>query len=170
MSKKDLKRIKVLILDVDGVLTDGRIIFDSDGRETKVFDVQDGLGIVCWQKLGSRVAIISSRASNVITHRAKDLEIKHVYMGVFPKMTAYEKLLKILKVKDEDVCFVGDDLADLGILKRVGFSVAVSNAVTEVKSICDYVTKKSGGRGAVREVIEVILNAQGKWTTVVEHF
>ena len=165
-----LKKIKALFLDVDGVMTDGRIIFDSDGKESKFFDVQDGLGIVCWQKTGHDTAIISSRASKVITHRAKDLEINHVYMGVFPKIDAYVKLLKELNVSDEEICFVGDDLADLGILKRVGFPVAVSNAVKEVKGVCDYVTEKHGGQGAVREVIELILKAQGQWAKVVEHF
>ena len=165
-----LQKIKALILDVDGVLTDGRIIFDSDGRESKVFDVQDGLGIVCWQKLGFQVAIISSRASKVIPIRAKDLDISHVHMGVFPKMDAYVRLIKDLEASDDEICFMGDDLADLGILKRVGFPVGVSNAVKEVKSVCDYVTEKNGGQGAVREVIELILKAQGKWSKVVEHF
>ena len=165
-----LKKIKALFLDVDGVLTDGKIIFDSNGNETKFFDVQDGLGIVCWQKMGFKLAIISSRASDVITHRARDLSIEKVYMGIFPKVDAYVSLLKEFGVSDEEVCFVGDDLADLGILKRVGFSVAVPNAVHEVKQISDYVTQKPGGQGAVREVIELILKAKGEWDKLVAHF
>ena len=159
-----LKKIKVLIVDVDGVLTDGGIIIDSNGVETKRFDVQDGFGLVFWKKCGLKSAIISARQSGVVAHRAKDLQIDKVFVGVYPKINSYDALLKEWGIKDEEVCFIGDDVADLAILKRVGFSVAVANAVFEVKSIAKYVTTKKGGEGAVREAIELILNAQGKWT------
>ena len=158
-----LKKIKCVAMDVDGVLTDGRIIIDSKGVETKNFDVQDGFGIVFLKKCGIKTAILSARKSGVIAHRAKDLKIDKVYVGVFPKLSAYERMLKELKVLDEEVCFIGDDLADLGVMYRCGVSVAVANAVSEVKQIADYVTVRPGGRGAVREVVELILQAQGHW-------
>ncbi len=159
-----IKKIKVVVCDVDGVLTDGRIIYDSDGREIKNFDVQDGLGLGALRKMGIQLAIISSRDSKVVAPRAAELRVDHVYVGVEPKMKAYEDLLKKLKMKDEHVCFIGDDLADLRILERVGFPVAVANAVKDIKKVAAYVTKKSGGRGAVRETAELILKTQGLWS------
>jgi 3-deoxy-D-manno-octulosonate 8-phosphate phosphatase (KDO 8-P phosphatase) len=161
--KDALKKIKCLAMDLDGVLTDGRIIIDSNGVETKNFDVQDGFGIVFLKKCAIKTAIISARASGVIAHRAKDLKIDKVYEGAYPKLGAYESMLKEFKVSDEEVCFIGDDLADLSVMRRCGFAVAVANAVAEVKQIADHVTVKQGGRGAVRETIELILKAQGHW-------
>ena len=161
--KNALKKIKCVAMDVDGVLTDGRIIMDSNGVETKNFDVQDGLGIVFLKKCGIKTAIISARPSKVVAHRAKDLKIDKVYVGVYPKLSAYESMLKKFKVLDEEVCFIGDDLADLSIMRRCGVSMAVANAVLEVKQIADYVTVRPGGRGAVREAVELILQAQGHW-------
>jgi 3-deoxy-D-manno-octulosonate 8-phosphate phosphatase (KDO 8-P phosphatase) len=162
--KDALKKIKVVAMDVDGVLTDGRIIMDSNGVETKNFDVQDGFGIVFLKKCGIKTAIISARESGVVAHRAKDLKIDKTYVGVYPKLSAYEDMLKEFKALDEEVCFIGDDVADLGIMRRCGVSVAVANAVFEVKQIADHVTVKRGGRGAVREAIELILQAQGLWS------
>jgi 3-deoxy-D-manno-octulosonate 8-phosphate phosphatase (KDO 8-P phosphatase) len=161
--KDVLRNIKVVAMDVDGVLTDGRIIVDSNGIELKNFDVQDGFGIVFLKKCGIKTAIISARESGVVAHRAKDLKIDKTYVGVYPKLSAYEDMLKEFMVQDEEVCFIGDDLADLCIMDRCGFAVAVANAVFEVKRIADHVTVKSGGRGAVREAIELILQAQGHW-------
>ncbi len=162
--KETLKKIKALVMDVDGVLTDGRIIIDSNGIESKNFDVQDGFGIVFLRKCGIKTAIISARASGVVAHRAQDLKIDKVYVGVYPKLAAYESMLEEFKLKDEEVCFIGDDLADICILRRCGLAVAVSNAVFEVKEIAHLVTNKQGGRGAVREVVELILKAQGHWS------
>ena len=162
--KDALKKIKCLAMDVDGVLTDGRIIVDSNGVETKNFDVQDGFGIVFLKKCGIKTAIISARESGVVAHRAKDLKIDKVYVGVYPKLSAYEDMLKEFKAIDEEVCFIGDDLADLIIMRRCGVGVAVANAVFEVKQIADHVTVKRGGQGAVREAIELILQAQGHWS------
>lgn len=167
MTKAALKKITVVALDVDGVLTDGRIIYDSTGRETKVFDVQDGLAIVLMRRLGFKLAIISARASKTITVRAKDLGIDRVYMDAYPKRKAYEAMLKAFKVRDENVCFVGDDLVDIPLLKRAGFAVAVRNACPEARRAADYVTRKTGGRGAVREVIELILKSQGRWAEIL---
>jgi len=162
--KNALKKIKCLAMDVDGVLTDGRIIMDSHGVETKNFDVQDGFGIVFLKKCGLKTAIISARESGVVAHRAKDLKIDKVYVGVYPKLSAYEDMIKEFKVLDEEVCFIGDDVADLGIMRRCGVAVAVANAVFEVKHIAGYVTVRHGGHGAVREVVELILQAQGLWS------
>jgi len=162
--KDAFKKIKCVAMDVDGVLTDGRIIIDSNGVETKNFDVQDGLGIVFLKKCGIKTAIISARESGVVAHRAEDLKIDKVYVGAHPKLSAYERMLEEFKVLDEEVCFIGDDLADLSVLRRCGVGVAVANAVLEVKQIADYVTVKKGGRGAVREVVELILQAQGRWS------
>jgi len=164
MSKEILKNIKVLVMDVDGVLTDGKIIVDSNGVESKNFDVQDGLGIVFLKQCGIKTAIISARQSEVVKFRAGDLKIDQVFVGVYPKISAYEEMLKNFGVSDEEVCFIGDDVVDLSVLKRVGFAVAVDNAVFEVKKQADYVTKRSGGHGAVREVVELILKAKGQWT------
>jgi len=161
--RERLKKIKVVAMDVDGVLTDGRIIVDSNGIETKNFDVQDGFGIVFLKRCGIKTALISARASGVTAIRAQDLKIDKVYVGVYPKLGAYESMLKELNAGDEEVCFIGDDMADLGIMRRCGVAIAPANAVWEVKQIAAYVTSKSGGRGAVREAIELILRAQGHW-------
>ena len=158
-----LRNIKVLAMDVDGVLTDGKIIVDANGVETKNFDVQDGFGLVFVRKAGIKTAVISARPSDVVKYRMEELQIDKVFTGVYPKTAAYEQMLKGFGVRDEEVCFVGDDLADLVILKRAGFAVAVANAVFEVKQVAGHVTKRSGGNGAVREVVELILKAQGKW-------
>ena len=166
--KSKIKKVKVLALDVDGVLTDGKIILDSDGKETRAFDVQDGYGIAVFKKAGFRTAIISAREAKPVEIRAQDLRIDKVYQNAYPKLDAYEKMLKDLDIKDGEVCFMGDDLPDIPVLKRVGFAVAVGNAAAEVKTQVDYVTKNRGGAGAVREVIELILKAQGKWDPIVQ--
>ena len=165
--EEKILKIKVLAMDVDGVLTDGKIIIDGHGKQTKNFDVQDGFGIDFFQNAGFKTAIISARSAEAVTARVKDLKIDKIYQDAYPKANAYVKLLNDLKVNEGQVCFIGDDLPDLGVLNRVGFAVAVANAVEEVKKASDYVTKKSGGNGAVREVIELILKTQGKWDGVV---
>ena len=165
-----LKKIRVVAMDVDGVLTDGRIIIDGNGLESKNFDVQDGFGIVFLKKCGIKTAIISARDSAVVAHRARDLKIDKSWVGVYPKISAYESLLKEFEVSDQEVCFIGDDLADLCIMKRCGVSIAVANAVFEVKQIADYVTTHRGGAGGVREAVELILKTQGHWSPLLyEH-
>jgi 3-deoxy-D-manno-octulosonate 8-phosphate phosphatase (KDO 8-P phosphatase) len=162
--KDILSKIKVVAMDVDGTLTDGRIIMDSNGTEFKNFDVQDGFGIVFLKKCGIKTVIISARHSDVVAYRAKDLKIDKIYVGVYPKLSAYENMLEEFNVPDQEVCFIGDDVADIGIMRRCGFAVAVANAVFEVKQIAHHVTSKRGGKGAVRETIELILQAQGHWS------
>jgi len=158
-----LQKIKVVAMDVDGVLTDGRIIYDGMGRELKCFDVQDGCGIACLRKANLKTAVISARGCRAVRARTDDLKIDAVYLDAYPKIGAYEKMLKHFGVTDAEVCFIGDDLPDIMILKRAGFSVAVANASADVKKKVHYVTKHQGGRGAVREVVEKILKCQGKW-------
>ncbi len=159
-----LKKIKVLAMDVDGVMTDGRIIYDGSGKELKFFDVQDGYGIARGRREGLKAAIISARSCPAVSARAQDLKFDAVYLDAFPKALAYEKMLRKFAVTDDEVCFIGDDLPDHAILARAGFAVAVFNAVPEIKKIADYVTRRPGGRGAVREVVEKILKAKGHWS------
>jgi len=166
--KKRIEKIRLLIMDVDGVLTNGEIVIDHEGKELKVFHVQDGFSIVFFKRLGFKTAIISARGSEAVQFRAQDLGIDRVYMDVRPKTKAYEKLLEEFGLKDEEVCFLADDLPDVCVFKKVGFAVAVNNAVEEVKKISHYVTKKEGGKGAVREVIELILKVQGKWDNILK--
>ena len=161
------RKIKLVICDVDGVLSDGKIVFDSMGRELKNFNVQDGLGLVLLKNFGIQSAIISARESKVVAHRAKELKIDHVFVGVSPKVSAYDQLIKKLKLRDEEVCFIGDDLTDLFVMKRVGLAVAVSNAVDEIKKVAHLTTRKHGGEGAVREVTDLILKSQGFWPKVL---
>ncbi len=165
--KSKIKKIKLLALDVDGVLTNGKIVLDNRGKELKYFDVQDGYALVQLRKSGILTAIISARSAPSVTARAKDLKIDKVYQDAYPKLDAYQKLLRDFNLKDDEICFAGDDLPDLPVLRRVGFAVAVANAVKEVKDIAHYVTKNFGGDGAVREVIEMILKGQGKWEKVL---
>jgi len=167
---KKIKNIRLLILDVDGVLTNGKIILDDQGKEIKVFNVKDGFAIVFARQMGLKTAIISARAAKAVTARAKDLKIDKVYQNALPKIKAYLRCLKELKVKSHQTCFVGDDLPDLAVLEKVGFSVAVSNAVEDVKQRVDYVTRSKGGEGAVREIVELILKEQGKWKKNLEQF
>ena len=168
--KEKAKRIKFLILDVDGVLTDGKIIYDSEGKEMKFFNVLDGLGIVLLRRAGIKTAIITAKTSKVVMRRSKDMQVFAVYQNVAKKEKTYKKILKKFKLTDSQVCFIGDELIDLPVLNRAGFSVAVSNAVPEVKRKADYITKRPGGGGAVREVIEIILKSQKKWNEIVKTY
>ncbi|RKY33032.1 MAG: 3-deoxy-D-manno-octulosonate 8-phosphate phosphatase [Candidatus Omnitrophota bacterium] len=164
------KKVRLLILDVDGVLTDGRIIYDSQGRDLKLFDVHDGLGVYILKKAGIPTVIVTAKGSKAIRPRARDMCISAVFQNISPKSAVLEKILKRFKVKPEEICFIADDLVDLCLIKKVGFKVAVFNASSEIKKACDYVTFKHGGRGAVREVSELILKAQKKWQEAVSAY
>jgi len=164
------RKIKLLLLDVDGVLTDGRIIYDSAGRDLKFFDVHDGLGVSCLKKAGIKTILITAKGSKAIKPRARDMHVEAVFENILPKSIALEKILKKYPVSSVEICFVGDDLVDLSMMKRVGFPVAVFNACSEIKRVANYITFREGGRGAVREVAELILKAQGKWQEVVGNF
>lgn len=165
-----VKKIKLLLLDVDGVLTDGRIIYDSRGRDMKFFDVHDGLGVYLLKKQGIKTVLITARGSKAIKPRARDMGVEEIIAGVSPKSNAFPGLLKKYKLSEEEVCFVGDDLVDLCMMKRVGFPVAVFNAAPEIKQSAAYITLRQGGRGAVREVAELILKTQGRWPQVIAYY
>ncbi|MBI3320998.1 MAG: HAD hydrolase family protein [Candidatus Omnitrophica bacterium] len=156
-------RVSVLLLDVDGVLTDGRIVYADYGDELKCFDVQDGAGLVFWNRMGLQSAMITARHSRLVKRRAKEMRIDFLAQKRLIKRPAYEELLKRFRVSDAQVCAIGDDLMELPMLRRVGFAVAVPGAVEEVKRVSHYVTTRAGGRGAVREVVDLILKAKGLW-------
>ena len=162
--------VELVILDVDGVLTDGTISLDENGVERKHFHVRDGSGIKYMMRAGLRVAIISGRESNANIVRARELGIEDVYQNAKVKLVPYQQLLAKLGLTDEKVCVVGDDLPDLPLVRRAGFGVAVADAAQELKIEADYVTGTPGGRGAVREVAELILRTQGKWAGVTRRY
>jgi 3-deoxy-D-manno-octulosonate 8-phosphate phosphatase (KDO 8-P phosphatase) len=161
------KKIKLLLLDVDGVLTDGRIIYDSRGQDMKFFDVHDGLGVYLLKRAGIPTVLITAKGSRAIKPRARDMRVDMVLENIFPKSIALDKILKRYKISAEEICFVGDDLVDLSLMKRVGLPIAVFNAAAEIKQGAAYITLRAGGRGAVREVAELILKAQGKWQEAI---
>lgn len=167
--KEKARKIKWLLLDVDGVMTDGGIIL-SGGLEIKRFHVQDGLGINLAQRAGLRVGILTSRESEAVARRARELEIEEVSQGCSTKLEAYLQVLERYGLKDEEVAYMGDDLPDLPLLRRVGLAFAVANAVPEVKRQADHVTQKAGGEGAVREAVELLLRLMGQWEKVVASY
>ena len=164
------RKIRILILDCDGVLTDGRILLLPGGEETKIFDVKDGHAIVMAARAGLRTAIISGRESAAVRMRAKELGVAHLYERAWVKTEPYEKILADEGLVDENVCYVGDDVVDIPLLRRSGLAVAVSDAVEEVKQFSHLVTRREGGRGAVREVIELVLKAQDKWDELMSRY
>ncbi len=166
--KEKIKKIKMIILDVDGVLTDGGLMIGHNGFEYMKFNVQDGAGIVMAQKVGYRFALITGRNTAIVDRRAEILHIADVFQNRFFKIETYEEVIKKYHLKDEEVCYIGDDLLDLPILERVGFSSAPANAVDDVKEKVDYVTVRKGGKGAVREMIDLILNLTGKKEKLIQ--
>lgn len=165
-----IRGIRLLILDVDGVMTDGRIIIDDAGLESKQFDVRDGHGLKILMRYGIEVALLTGRKSRVVDHRAADLGIKEVHQGVWNKQEVFDEILKERKLTPEQTAYVGDDVVDIPLLRRVGFGVAVADACPEAVRAADYVTEHPGGRGAVREVCEVILKAQDRWGDVAARY
>jgi YrbI family 3-deoxy-D-manno-octulosonate 8-phosphate phosphatase len=162
--------IAMLVLDVDGVLTDGGIVYGDNGVELKQFHVRDGSALKIWQHAGKRAAIITGRTSPIVAVRAAELGIDPVYQGAMEKMPAYRRLLTDAGLGPEQVCYVGDDVPDLPLLGSCGLAVAVADACPEVLAAAQYVTRAAGGRGAVRETIELILRCQGLWQRVVDRF
>lgn len=162
--------IKLLLLDVDGILTDGRIIYGSGNQEFKAFDVKDGHGLKLLQRAGIAVGIITGRESDVVARRAKELEIEYLYQGAKDKLIPYREILQRSGLHDEQIAYAGDDLIDLPILKRVGFSVTVADALDEVKARVDHVTTRPGGRGAVRELCDLLLRSGGHWDEVTSRY
>lgn len=164
------RRIRLLILDCDGVLTDGRIIMLPGGDETKSFDVKDGHAMVMAQRAGLPIAIISGRKASVVQARAKELGVAHLYEMAWVKTEPYEAILMKEGLVDEQVCYVGDDVVDIPLLRRAGLAIAVGDAAEEAKQHSHFVTSRSGGQGAVREVIEMILKAQDKWNEAMARY
>ena len=163
-------RIRMLILDVDGVLTDGRIIIDDRGLEVKHFDVRDGAGLKYWHRAGHKSAILTGRESPAVLKRAEELGIAIVRQGAKDKLAAYEAILAQEGLADDEVAYVGDDVTDLPVLRRVGFGAAVADGAPEARAAALYVTQRSGGRGAVREVIEKLLRLQGRWDMIMQRY
>lgn len=168
--KERLQKIQLLLLDVDGVLTDGRIIYGSDGTETKAFDVKDGHGLKLLQRAGIRVGIITGRQSPVVSHRAKELGIEILYQGAKDKMVPFAEILAETGLGVEEIAYVGDDIVDLPILLKVGFSATVADALPEVKQHVHYITERVGGRAAVREVCDLILKESDRWDAVTQKY
>lgn len=168
--KEKLDKIKLLILDLDGVFTDGNIILNEDGSESKRFNLHDGHGIKMLLRTGVKAAIISGREARVTQIRAEQVGIELLYQGQKKKLPAFEKILDDLSLNNEQVAYIGDDLLDLPLVKRAGFGVAVANAVDELKEAADYITKKAGGDGAVREVIDLIMKTTGTWDTQMQRY
>ena len=166
----DFAKIKILALDVDGVLTDGTLIINADGSESKFFNSLDGHGIKMWQRAGLKVALISGRVSVPTERRAEQLQIEYVFQDCHCKLPVVEQLLDKLGLSPENMAFVGDDLTDMPVIRYAGFGVAVDNAVDEVKQCADYVTTRPGGSGAVREVIEYILKNSGRWQELMKRY
>lgn len=168
--KECLKNIKLLLLDVDGVLTDGRITYNSDGTETKAFDVKDGHGLKMLQRAGIKVGIITGRKSSVVEHRAQELGINILYQGALDKLVPFQEILEKHSVKEDEIAYVGDDIVDLPILQRVGFSATVADAIPEVKERVDYIAERAGGKAAVREICDLILKEAGLWDDVTAKY
>ncbi|MBU0634964.1 MAG: HAD-IIIA family hydrolase [Candidatus Omnitrophica bacterium] len=170
MKNEKAEKIKILIVDADGVLTDGTIICGNFNDEYRAFNVHDGFGFELLHRSGIKSAIISGKLSRALARRARSLKIKHVYQNVSNKSSVFKKILKKCRLKPEEAAYVGDDLFDLPVLKNAGFSATVPEACGDVKNAVDYVSKKRGGRGAVREIIEFILKSQDKWEKIIQHY
>jgi 3-deoxy-D-manno-octulosonate 8-phosphate phosphatase (KDO 8-P phosphatase) len=163
-------RIKLLLMDCDGVLTDGRIWLMEDGSEQKSFNTHDGLGLALLHRAGLRSGVITGRTSTGLTRRAGELEIEFVRQGDPNKVEAFEEILRLAGLEEDEAAFIGDDLTDIPLMQRAELAVAVADAVEEVRGVAHFVTRREGGRGAVREVVELILKSQGRWNDLVEHY
>jgi YrbI family 3-deoxy-D-manno-octulosonate 8-phosphate phosphatase len=162
--------IELLLCDVDGVLTDGRVILNNQGIETKQFHIRDGLGIRLWQRAGGRFGLITGRSSHVVKLRAVELDIQIVRQGVDDKLAVAQSIMAELRLKPEQVAFIGDDLPDLPVVRYVGLGIAVADACEELKQSAHHVTTAAGGCGAVREAIELVLKSQRRWDDAIAGF
>ena len=161
------RRIRLVLFDVDGVLTDGVVVMHADGSESKGFHIKDGAAIVWAQRAGVQVGLLSARSSGATTHRAAQLAVRIVQQGVPSKASAFDTILKSSGLTEDVVCYMGDDLLDLPVLERVGLSAAPADAAREVRQRVHWVSEAAGGRGAARELIELVLRAQGRWDDIV---
>ncbi len=168
--KEKASKIKLILLDVDGVLTDGRLYYTQNGEEIKVFNVKDGFGIKLAQKAGIEIGIISGRSSNALHKRLKDLGIEEIFTGKKDKLSALENIIERKNTKAEEIAYIGDDLVDIPVMRQVGFPIAVNDAQEIVKKYALYITKRQGGKGAVREAIEFILKLRGDLERVINEY
>jgi 3-deoxy-D-manno-octulosonate 8-phosphate phosphatase (KDO 8-P phosphatase) len=164
------RRVELILSDVDGVLTDGGIWYDNQGVELKQFHIRDGLGIKLWQRAGFRFGLLTARTSHIVKLRAGELGIEIVRQGFENKLPVAIEILKDLRLSPEQACYIGDDLTDLPVLRHVGLGVCVSDAPAEVCSASAYITRAPGGRGAVRELVELILKAKSRWEDVIQKY
>lgn len=164
------KPIRLMIFDVDGVLTNGKLFYTASGSEIKAFHVHDGQGIKFLQRTGITVAIITARTSEIISMRMRDLEIQHVYQNQNDKMLAYEELKQKLNLKDEQIAYAGDDLPDLPMIRRCGLGITVADAPLVMQQNADWTTKAKGGKGAAREICDFIMHAQNTYDTIVQSY
>jgi len=167
---KRLTEIQLLLLDVDGVMTDGGIIYDGNGLETKIFNVKDGHGIKMLQRADIEVGIITGRTSAVVDFRAQELGIKLVYQGALRKLESYEDVKLKTGLADSQIAYMGDDVIDVPVMRRVGFAAAPQDALAEAKRAAHYIASCNGGRGAVREVCDLILKGRGVWDEVAARY
>jgi 3-deoxy-D-manno-octulosonate 8-phosphate phosphatase (KDO 8-P phosphatase) len=163
-------RIRLLLMDCDGVLTDGRITLLTDGDEEKSFHTRDGHGIVLLHRAGLRSGIISGRTSTLVERRARELGMAYVKQGTWDKIKEFEEVLSQAGVDEEEVAFIGDDVTDIPLMQRSAFAVAVADAVEETRMAAHYVTQLPGGFGAVREICELILKSQGRWDDLMQRY
>jgi len=168
--KEIIGRIKLLILDVDGVMTDGRIVINDLGQESKFFNVKDGHGLKMLMRSGIDVVLLTGRQSAVVEHRAKDLGITEIHQRVWNKLEVYEEIIRRRGLSDDEVAFIGDDIVDIPVLRRVGFSVSVADGTEETRKSVQYVSSRRGGDGVVREVCDLILKAQGHWAEIAHKY
>lgn len=164
------RAVKMILMDADGVLTDGKIIFFSGGNEAKMFDSKDGVGIKLAQRAGLKTGVISGRESEALLRRCEELGMDEIHQRVFEKIEAYDEIKSRLGFTDREICFIGDDLVDAPIMKRVGLPVTVADGHPALESIASYVTQRVGGSGAVREVIDLVIKAQGKWEEIIGRY
>jgi YrbI family 3-deoxy-D-manno-octulosonate 8-phosphate phosphatase len=163
-------KITIMLTDVDGVLTDGRLQFDNHGIESKQFHIRDGLGIRLWQRAGHRFGIVTGRKSEIVERRAAELDVDIVRQGDDDKLGQTEQIARELGVELEAICYIGDDLPDLPAIRAVGLGVAVQDAAAEVRAAANHVTRTAGGQGALREIIETILRSTGRWDDIVSRY
>ena len=164
------RRVELILSDVDGVLTDGGILFDNQGIELKKFHIRDGLGIKLWQRAGFRFGVLTARTSHIVKVRAGELGIDIVRQGFETKLPVAQEILRELQLAPDQCCYIGDDLTDLPVIRHVGLGVAVADAASEVRAAAGLVTKLSGGQGCVREVIELVLKAKSRWDDLIQKY
>lgn len=162
--------VKLLLMDCDGVLTDGRLTLLPNGDEQKTFHVRDGHGLVLWHRAGLRSGIISGRTSSLVNRRAEELGIAYLRQGTWDKIKDFTELLTEAGIKESEAAFIGDDVTDIPLMRRVQLAVAVADATEETRRAAHYVTQTAGGQGAVREIIEIMLKAQGRWADLMRRY